>query len=369
MTAVGTAATVGGLGVSSEFDGASTASGKQQRQQNDEMSSEYHVTPDEGLPAVQRIIDEHGPNVMISLGAGEYVGSELTLDHGVQLVGQGRNSTTIKLADGANTDLVVTPNPDQENVMQVRLQELTLDGNEGQNSRGNAVYGAFWNGRFVDCDFVDAPDHGFWLAGSSASSTDDNYFRGCRFIGSGENGLQAGFNRKSWPALGVSRVESCWFGENGAHAVTMRGNANIVSNSKFYSNGETDVVIDRGDRNQVINNELSKDAPSGACIAIRAEKETNANANQIGGNIISGAYRNGVRCLADGARIIALRIHDNTIVGDSNLPRANRYGIKADGNQYDDCSAQDNTFSGTFSEAPLRLPSSWRTTDNVGVNG
>jgi hypothetical protein len=329
----------------------------------------HHVTPEEGFERIQRVIEQHGPNVTISLGEGEYVGSRLRLKHGVQLVGSGRNATTVRLADGADEDLVVAPNPDRQNVMQVRFERLTFDGNRANNSKGALVYGAFWNGRFVDCDFVDAPAEGFWLAGSSETSTDDNVFRGCRFIDAGADGLRQGVNRTSYPAVGITRVESCWFGENEGRAVRIRGNGNVVSRCKFYGNRGTDVLVDRGRRNQVVGNDLSKPQPTGSCIVVKAEQDTAAASNRVGGNVLSGAYRDAIRCETDGAPIVAMRIHDNVVVGDSDVDGANRTGVNAVGERYDGCAAQDNTFSGSFGRAPIRAPPSWRTSDNVGVGG
>jgi hypothetical protein len=64
-----------------------------------------------------------------------------------------------------------------------------------------------------------------------------------------------------------------------------------------------------------------------------------------------------------------MRIHDNVVVGDSDVDGANRTGVNAVGERYDGCAAQDNTFSGSFGRAPIRAPPSWRTSDNVGVGG
>ncbi|MFC7047034.1 right-handed parallel beta-helix repeat-containing protein [Halobacteriaceae archaeon GCM10025711] len=230
----------------------------------------YYVDPTEDVAGIQRVIDDHGPNVTVQLGSGEYTGSGLTLDDGVHLRGLGRNATTVRLADDADADLVVTPDVNRESVSQPLFRNVTFDGNRENNSAGDVVYGAFWNGRFVDCDFVSAANNGFWLAGSDGASTDDNSFRGCRFIDCAGDGLKQGLNRTDGPALGVSRVESCWFGGNGGRAVRVRGNGNIVANCKFYDNRGIDVFVDRGTRNMVLNNDLAKSTAENPCVAVRA---------------------------------------------------------------------------------------------------
>lgn len=325
----------------------------------------FFVSPDAGVDGIQRVIDDHAPNVSVELGVGEYVGSELTLDHGVQLVGRGRNSTTLTLADGANTDLIRTPHSDRRNVMQARLQNLTLDGNRDHNSSGDLVYGSFWNSRFSDCDFVHGPNNGFWLAGSSGSSTDDNSFDGCQFINNAGDGLREGGNRSSGPALGICRVRNCWFGNNGGRGVRLRGNGNVVSHSKFYFNGNAAVQVDRGDQNIVESNDIAKKDPNTSCIEVLAGHGVDSAANRISGNVIHGNYKDAIRCRSKGNAIVALQVHDNNIKGQIEKSDQNRTGVRADGGNYTSCSASLNTFLGSFSDSELRVPSSWFTSGNV----
>lgn len=325
----------------------------------------YAVNPSEGVAGIQRIIDQHGPNVRVALGKGVYAGAELTLDHGVHLVGAGRNATVVRLAEGANTDLVVTPRPDEQAIMQSRFQDITFDGNKENNSSGDVVYGAFWNSRFVDCEFVEAPNACFWLAGSTDGSTDDNYFQGCRFSRAGGDGLRMGLNRESGPAIGVTRVETCWFGDNGGHAVRMRGNGNFVTEGKFYGNELADVMIDRGDRNLILNNDLSKQQPTGPCVAIRAAQGVDSSGNRVAGNTIWGDFQDAVYCHADGNDVVGIQVHDNVVYGMDEQSEGNRTGVLAESEPYYDCSARDNTFHGEFTDEPLQVTSSWETSGNV----
>ncbi|QLG29211.1 right-handed parallel beta-helix repeat-containing protein [Halorarum halophilum] len=368
-TVLGAVAGAIGAGLVTEVTNDRSAVDRSVRQsQIDGIDGAHYAEPVEGVAGIQRIIDEHGPNVDIKLGEGEYVGAELTLDHGVQLTGRGRNATVVKLDDGANTDLVVTPRPDEDVRMQCRFQDITFDGNEENNSTGNIVYGAFWNGRFVDCDFAAAPGTGFWLAGSTEGSTDDNFFRGCRFLRSNGDGLRMGMNRQAGPALGVARVDTCWFGGNDGHAVRMRGNGNVVSSSKFYANEAADVIINRGKRNLILNNDISKQTPTGHCVVVRSADGVTSSENRVSGNSIWGDFQDGVYCHADGNAVVALQVHDNTIAGMTDQRQGNRSGIRTVDEPFYACSAMDNTFVGEFADSAMILPSSWETSGNVREN-
>lgn len=327
-----------------------------------ERDGVFYVAPDEGLDGIQSVIDAAAPNATVVLGRGTYVGSRLTLRNDVRLRGLGPNATTLRLADGADTHLVVSPNPEQQVSMRVRMENITLDGNNRNNSAGDVVYGAFWNSRFVNCTFVDAPEHGFWLAGSPNGSTDDNLFRNCRFVRSGETGLRVGASRDVGAAVGVTRVETCWFGKNEDDAVRIRGNGNFVTSGKFYRNTGCDVLIDRGSRNAILNNDMSKPSPSDPCISLWSRKGVDSSNNRIAGNVLFGSFPDGVFCHADGNSIRALQVHDNVIDG---TDAGNRSAIYAVGDEFVGCSARDNTASGEFAGAPIQVPDTWATSGNI----
>lgn len=321
----------------------------------------FYVPPEEGIVGIQQVIDTHAPNVTVLLGEGQYFGSGLALRDSVRLVGVGHNATVLKLPDNRNEDLIVSPNPGQQTSMRVRFQDITFDGNGENNSSGDIVYGAFWNSRFVNCEFVDAPNNAFWLAGSS-DSTDDNYFQNCRFERSGAHAIRVGTNRDSGEAVGVTRIDTCWFGFNDGRAVRIRGNGNFVTNSKFYSNRGNDVFIDRGDQNLVIDNDMSKPNPTAPCVSVESSKGVNSSANRVGGNVIFGSFPHAIFCRADGDDMTALQVHENNISGDG---EGNQSAIRAVGGEYVACSVRDNTITGEFSGSPIQLPGGWATSDNL----
>jgi hypothetical protein len=330
---------------------------------------EYYLTPKDGFTEIQRIIDRTGGDVVIRLAPGTYVGSELTLDHGVLLEGSGRNATTLKLEDGANTDLITTPDIPSRVAMACTLRDITFDGNKANNTAGNVVYGAFWNGRFIDCEFVSAPESGFWLAGSKGS-TDDNQFRGCRFANNADTGLRGGTNKESFPAVGVTRVETNWFGNNGGPAITAKGNSWKIMNSKLYDNavdGGATIELNRGSYSHIINCDIYSGLRDQALVAVSTASGGDAIGNKIKNNDFRGSYRSAVGCFADGNAIIALQVSGNTMQSEDGRAVS---GIVAreNGGSFINCSFRDNTFVGEMTGRKVSLSGEWAETGNLNAS-
>ena len=329
---------------------------------------EHYLTPDEGFDAIQDVIDRTGGNVVIRLAPGTYVGSELTLTDGVVLEGAGRRATILKLENGANTDLVRTPEVATRNVQECTLRDITFEGNRANNDSGSVVYGAFWNGRFIDCEFNTAPEHGFWLAGSDGS-TDDNYFRGCRFVRNAEAGLRGGANRETYRAVGVVRIDTNWFGNNDGPAIIARGNSWKIGHSKFYGNGPDDgptIELDRCSYSSVAGCDLYSGNESSSLVDVLAYKGADSVGNRVTDNDLRGNYGTAVNCRAEGNDMIALQVCDNVIQSEGNAGS----GVAAnteDGGTFVDCSVADNTFAGSFDDSKFVLPDGWSTAGNVGA--
>lgn len=329
---------------------------------------EYYLTPNDGIDGIQRAIDRTGGNVVIRLAPGTYAGSELTLAHGVMLQGSGYNATKIKLKDGANTDLITTPDPPKRNVMACTLQNIMFDGNKKNNSAGNVVYGAFWNSRFINCGFHSAPEAGFWLAGSVAS-TDDNYFTGCQFTTNEGAGLRGGANKESHPAVGVVRVNTNWFGHNGGPAIVARGNSWKITNSKLYHNASergASIELDRCSYSTVSGCDSYMGRTDRDHITVRASKGVNSVGNQIKSNDFRGEYRSAVRCLADADEITALQVHGNTIQNSSNAIS----GIitrTENGGSFANCSFKDNIFTSAMAGSKTNLSAGWVSVGNLNA--
>lgn len=321
---------------------------------------EYYLTPDDGVDGIQELIDQTTGNVVVRLAPGTYVGSELTLTNGVVLEGSGPNATTIKLADGANTDLVTTPDPSQKNVMACAVRNITFDGNKENNSAGNVVYGAFWNSRFINCGFHSAPEAGFWLAGSVAS-TDDNYFNSCRFITNAGAGLRGGANKESHPAVGVVRVDTNWFGNNGGPAIVARGNSWKITNSKLYHNATeqgASIELDRCSYSSITSCDSYVEPSDRDHVAVRAAEGVNSVGNQIKDNDFRGEYRSAIQCFADSNDITALQVNGNTIQSGGNA--ISGIVARTGGNgSFVDCAFKNNVFAGGMTGSKIDLPEGW----------
>jgi hypothetical protein len=330
---------------------------------------EYYLTPDDGFKGIQEVIDRTDGNIVVRLAPGTYTGSELTVTHGVILMGSGRNATTIKLEDGANTDLLMTPDPPRKNVMECTLQNITFDGNIANNTAGNLVYGAFWNSRFIDCEFSAAPESGFWLAGSDAS-TDDNYFNGCQFLDNEGTGLRGGGNKESYPAVGVVRVDTNWFGHNGGPAIVARGNSWKITNSKLYSNaynrGAT-IELDRCSYSTVVGCDIYSDRTDRDLVSVLASKGVPSVGNQIKNNDLRGGYRSAIRCFADTNDIMALQVHGNTIQSDGTA--VSGIVARSEGRgSFANCSFKDNVFTGVITGSKVVLPDGWVDVGNINAS-
>ncbi|WP_330631020.1 pectate lyase family protein [Halocatena halophila] len=325
---------------------------------------EFYLTPDDGFEAMQTIIDQHAPNVLIRLAPGTYEGSDLVLENGVSIVGSGPNATILKLAPGANTDLLTTPTPASRNVMSCCVRDITFEGNSDTNDTGTLVYGAFWNSRFQNCFFRNSPENGLWLAGSEAS-TDDNYVNQCQFINNRGDGIRGGSNREAHPAVGVVRVDTNWFGHNDGPAIRARGNAWRITNAKLYHNAKqrgTSIQIDRSKFTAVSGCDSYVSHPDRAHIAIRAHSGVDCASIQIKDNDFRGEFKAGVRCVADGNDLRAIQIRGNTMYTDAGTPR----GVLAEGDgAYQSCAFTDNILSKEFGSQMLDLPDGWMIRDNL----
>jgi hypothetical protein len=98
---------------------------------------------------------------------GTYLCTRLTVYSKVELIGAGKDSTTIKLKNGTNNNLIYGLNSDalwgtdtKAGIDGFTLQNLTLDGNRANNTAGSciAIYGSRLN--FYDLNIKNSPEHG-----------------------------------------------------------------------------------------------------------------------------------------------------------------------------------------------------------------
>lgn len=115
----------------------------------------------------------------VYLPKGIYRTGKLTIPSNIWLVGEGRSNTTLKLLDGANTDLLYSTNADalwgsttpSQGVQNIGLFDLTVDGNRANNTvagSGIAFYGEEFT--FNNLTVTQCRDHGIrteWYQGDS----------------------------------------------------------------------------------------------------------------------------------------------------------------------------------------------------------
>lgn len=324
-----------------------------------------YVPPSENLRGVQDAIEEASPGAYIELDPrGTYVGRSLSLPDFTTIRG---NGATIRSEAGVTGDLLTTEDPEVDISMKCKLIDLIIDGNKDNGAVGNAVYGSFWQSRFVNCEFLNASQRAFWLAGSN-ESTDDNVFDQCRFLASGDglapdqSVVRIGSGKSSYQAVGVATLRRCWFGSNASAALGLRGNDHSVHNCKFYSNAGSAIVLDRA-QNSIIAQCDIFGAPGSNPLTVSAREGVNAQKNVIIGNRIWGSFENAIQFDADDNDVTACLVHDNVI----DATETNGAGFVASGTgSYSQCSLQSNVFTGAFAASPLRtVPRGWTAANNV----
>lgn len=113
----------------------------------------------------------------VRLGEGEFNSGKITLNSFDALLGQGSEATTLRLKDGANSDLLYGANSDAlwgtnstDCVIAPRLEGFTLDGNRANNTSGRCF--AMYAERPIVHDVIitGAPDDGLRTEWSSSAS-------------------------------------------------------------------------------------------------------------------------------------------------------------------------------------------------------
>jgi hypothetical protein len=115
----------------------------------------------------------------VTLGAGAFTVTKLTLKTGVRLVGAGRYATTVTLANGVNDNLIettsfatLTGTDTTATPYAFAVEHLTLDGNKANQSAGTshclAIYG--YGYRISSVIFRNARSWGLWTEWGSASN-------------------------------------------------------------------------------------------------------------------------------------------------------------------------------------------------------
>jgi hypothetical protein len=113
----------------------------------------------------------------IFIKAGTYlINSTLYLGNNLVLAGEGIDATVLKLADGANVDIIQNANFGVRNNYNIVVTDLTLDGNRANNpSAGNGIYGAFARSLFFNLKIQNCPNYAIRLTGFATGDAGRSY--------------------------------------------------------------------------------------------------------------------------------------------------------------------------------------------------
>lgn len=142
-----------------------------------------------------------GPGV-VRLREGTYITNLLTLLNGVMIIGMGVGSTTVKLANGANTDLLHSENWEsvkgvttgEGGIKSGGFRELTWDGNKANNTAPSESSGLISiYGRSYTCrNFIvrNAAGNGFYSEWAEGGNEMEAWVSDFKIISSGKSGLK-----------------------------------------------------------------------------------------------------------------------------------------------------------------------------------
>lgn len=147
----------------------------------------------------------------------------LVVPNNVTISGAGVGATTIKIPDGANSDLLRQSNYETNKSfanLYFGLRDLTLDGNNAENERGNLVVLRGYRGMLERVRFVRAAGHGVLYSEASSDGTlnqnglAENAIRGCYFDACGGAGIYA--DNGAGNKIADMFIVNCVFNGNGS---------------------------------------------------------------------------------------------------------------------------------------------------------
>ncbi|RLF92637.1 hypothetical protein DRN52_07670, partial [Thermococci archaeon] len=201
---------------------------------------------------IQSALDVLVEGETIFIKAGTYEISETIIIKDIKLRGEGRYQTVLKLADGANTNLIESKSY-HENSPTVEwgiyIEDLYLYGNKTNNATGGAIYLRTWGAVLRNLRIREFKGHGIAISGVSEQNANENIL---------EN-IDVRFCESSHIVLGTYSSDN-WiintfsWSPIGASALVLWAGGNLIINSKFetYRTGEIMIIIG-GYQNHIVN--------------------------------------------------------------------------------------------------------------------
>jgi hypothetical protein len=234
------------------------------------------------------------------LPEGTYIVAGLQMKAGVYLQGSGERATTLKLKNSANTYLIADTRY-VNNVLYSSgpygISNLTLDGNNANNTSGSCLIIQTYASTFRDLTIWNAPEHGVITTTVTANGSDilntvpDNRFENCHFQYNKKCGFYGKDNNN---ILADQMFLGCTFfgnGQSGFYQVVAERSAGFVFNDcRWYSGYQGDIDAYKWDRGQITgcNFELNaQSAPNtGAVFAsLRVRSISSQGVGTVTGNV------------------------------------------------------------------------------------
>lgn len=186
-----------------------------------------------------------GSRDTVQIPPGTYYSNKLIRRGGVGLRGVSRQGTTLILANGANTDLLVDERYETDVLFAQEpctIRDLTLDGNRTNNTSGSGWIGQTYQSTIRDVTFQNFAHEGEIIttvtkSGSNiGNGTADNRHEHVRYENNGRGGFYA---KDSANRLADQFFDGCVFNGNGSASYAQfradRFAGFVVSGSRFYN--------------------------------------------------------------------------------------------------------------------------------------
>lgn len=157
--------------------------------------------------AIQSAIDDAittGKPILMPAGTA-MVGTTLTINNTVTILGAGRDKTYLKAASGLNDYILTFASADADGIRAARLSDFTVDGNSGAQTAGGGILGdCTIQCTFERLHFTNCYDWGLKLGPTSGGFGHHNRVFNCLFDNSGGS---AGFGGGAW----TTSSDENWF--------------------------------------------------------------------------------------------------------------------------------------------------------------
>jgi parallel beta-helix repeat protein len=209
---------------------------------------------------IQQAINALPNGGLIYIKRGSYIiSTSIILSPYIHVVGEGKDLTILKLANGVNAPIFKTLT-NQLYWMSPVIRDMTLDGNKANNTAGNII--EIWNsmhGELTGLNINSAAQSGIWVQGTSSSL----YGLGLRIVNvnieaCGRDAIEVGTGGWFFDLF----ITNSNFGNCGRNGLTLP-EGSVVSNCHIWSNGGNGIEIFQQKRGLITNCVIEKNTGQG----------------------------------------------------------------------------------------------------------